>query len=137
MNNEELKKAGLKITTARLKILHLLETAPMHHLTAEEIYRTIITSGEEIGLATVYRVLTQFEAAGIIKRHRFSDEHSVFELNQGEHHDHLVCVKCAKVEEFFDDTIEKRQEIVAKKSGYLVTDHSLTIYGVCRGCQVH
>lgn len=135
MDNQELKKVGLKATIPRLKILHLLETAKLHHMTAEEIYRAILASGEDIGLATVYRVLTQFEAAGLVKRHRFGDENSVFELNQGSHHDHLVCVKCAHVEEFVDEVIEARQRGIAEKAGYEMTDHSLNIYGICGECR--
>ena len=137
MDNQELKKAGLKATTPRLKILHVLETAPLHHMTAEAIYRSILASGEDIGLATVYRVLTQFEAAGLVKRHRFGDEQSVFELNQGTHHDHLVCVKCAQVEEFFDKVIESRQKKIAESAGYEMTDHSLNIYGICGKCRLN
>lgn len=135
MDNQELKKAGLKATTPRLRILKLLETATLHHMTAEEIYRAVLAAGEDIGLATVYRVLTQFEAAGLVKRHRFSDEQSVFELNQGIHHDHLVCVKCGSVAEFVDDIIEARQREIARKAGYEMTDHSLNIYGICRNCK--
>lgn len=134
MGNQELKKAGLKVTVPRLKILYLLETAKLHHLTAEDIYRTLADAGEDIGLATVYRVLTQFEAAGLVKRHRFSDDQSVFELNQAPHH-HLVCVKCATVEEFVDEVIEARQQEIAQNAGYEMTDHALTIYGVCGNCQ--
>lgn len=135
MDNQELKKAGLKATSPRLKILHLFETAKSHHMTAEEIYRAALAAGEDVGLATVYRALTQFEAAGLIKRHRFGDEHFVFELNQGPHHDHLVCVKCGDVAEFVDEVIEKRQQEIAQKAGYEMTDHSLNIYGVCASCK--
>src|SRR5687767_7711547 len=103
VDNVSLKKAGLKITLPRLKILQILEDAPQRHLSAEEIYRHLLELGEEIGLATVYRVLTQFEAAGLVTRLHFEGEHSVFELNHGEHHDHLVCVKCGKVKEFVDE----------------------------------
>lgn len=135
MTNTDLKKAGLKVTLPRLKILTLLEQAKDHHLTAEAIYRDLLDSGEDIGLATVYRVLTQFEEAGLVVRHHFEGDQSVFELNQGEHHDHLVCVTCGRVEEFVDHVIEKRQREIAKKAGYTITDHSLNIYGVCAGCQ--
>lgn len=134
-NNDELKKAGLKVTLPRLKILQLLEVSKEHHLSAEDIYRVLNEGGEEIGLATVYRVLTQFEEAGLVIRHHFEGGMSVFELDHGEHHDHLVCVKCGKVEEFVDEVIERRQEEIAKKSGYTITDHSLNIYGVCAACQ--
>ena len=133
--NNDLKKAGLKVTIPRLKILHILEQAKEHHLRAEDIYRVLLDSEEDIGLATVYRVLTQFEEAGLIIRHHFEGGQSVFELNHGIHHDHLMCIKCNQVEEFFDETIEKRQEEIAKKAGYIITDHSLNIYGICTRCQ--
>lgn len=135
MDNSNLKKAGLKITLPRIKILELLEKAQDHHMSAEDIYRVLSESGEEIGLATVYRVLTQFEEAGLVVKHHFEGGQSVFELDHGEHHDHLVCVKCGKVEEFVDDVIEKRQQEIAKEKGYIITDHSLNIYGVCAECQ--
>ena len=135
MGNANLKKAGLKITLPRVKILEILENAKEHHLSAEDVYKVFLESGEDIGLATVYRVLTQFEQAGLVVRHHFSDEHSVFELDHGEHHDHLVCVKCNSVQEFVDDVIEKRQKEVAKSSGFTITDHSLNIYGICKACQ--
>lgn len=136
MDNVSLKKAGLKITVPRLKILQILENAPERHLSAEEIYRHLLELGEEIGLATVYRVLTQFEAADLVTRLHFEGEHSVFELNVGQHHDHLVCVKCGKVKEFVDDVIEKRQKEIAKQAGYTITDHHLNIYGVCSECEI-
>lgn len=135
MDNQDLKKAGLKITLPRLKILEILEKAKEHHLSAEDIYKTLIESGEEIGLATVYRVLTQFEEAGLVVRHNFEADQAVFEIDHGAHHDHLVCVKCHRVEEFVDHIIEKRQEEIAKNAGYAITDHSLNIYGICRSCQ--
>ena len=135
MDNSNLKKAGLKITLPRIKILELLEKAQDHHMSAEDIYRVLSESGEEIGLATVYRVLTQFEEAGLVVKHHFEGGQSVFELDHGEHHDHLVCVKCGKVEEFVDEVIEKRQQEIAKEKGYIITDHSLNIYGVCAECQ--
>ncbi|OGT38307.1 MAG: transcriptional repressor [Gammaproteobacteria bacterium RIFCSPHIGHO2_12_FULL_38_14] len=119
----------------RRKILEILERSKAHHLSAEEVYRILIESGEEIGLATVYRVLTQFEEAGLIIRHHFEGGQSVFELDHGMHHDHLVCVKCNRVEEFVDEMIEKRQEEIAKEAGYSITDHSLNIYGICKSCQ--
>lgn len=134
-NDSNLKKVGLKVTTPRLKILQLLDTTPEHHLSAEDIYRMLIESGEEIGLATVYRVLTQFEEAGLVVRHNFESGQSVFELDHGTHHDHLVCVKCNRVEEFIDEIIEKRQEEIAKNAGYTITDHSLNIYGICNKCK--
>lgn len=135
MDNANLKKAGLKITLPRLKILEILEKAKEHHMSAENIYKILLDSGEEIGLATVYRVLTQFEEAGLVVRHHFESGQSVFELDDGKHHDHLVCVKCGKVEEFVDNMIEKRQQEIAKQAGFSITDHSLNIYGYCGGCQ--
>ncbi len=135
MENSDLKKAGLKITLPRVKILDMLEKNSKRHLTAEDVYKALIKSGEDVGLATVYRVLTQFEAAGLVKRHHFEEGHSVFELDAGEHHDHIVCVECGKVDEFIDDVIEQRQEEIASKAGYTITDHSLYIYGVCGECQ--
>ena len=134
MDNQELKKAGLKITAPRLKILEILEHAEPHHMSAEDVYKTLLESGDDVGLATVYRVLTQFETAGLVKRHNFEGGHSVFEIDQGEHHDHMVCMSCAKVVEFVDETIEQRQKTVAEKAGFKITDHSLTIYGICKHC---
>ena len=130
----ELKKAGLKVTTPRVKILEILEQAGQRHLSAEDVYKALSSAGEEVGLATVYRVLTQFENTGLVKRHNFEGGHSVFELDQGSHHDHLVCIKCGKVDEFVDDTIEMRQQAIASSHNFIMTDHSLTIYGVCEGC---
>lgn len=135
MDNHHLKKVGLKITLPRLKILQILENAAGQHLSAEDVYRILVELGDDIGLATVYRVLTQFEKAGLVNRHHFAEGHSVFELNHGEHHDHLVCVKCNLVEEFFDAEIEKRQQQVASNAGFAITDHSLNIYGICAKCQ--
>lgn len=135
MDNSNLKKAGLKVTIPRLKILEIMEKAKQHHMSAEDIYRILLESGEEIGLATVYRVLTQFEEAGLVKRHNFEGGQSVFELDHGEHHDHLVCVRCGRVEEFVDEVIEKRQREIAQKAGFSITDHSLNIYGACGKCQ--
>ncbi len=134
-NDNDLKKAGLKVTLPRLKILQILEKSKEHHLSAEDIYRVLLDSGEDIGLATVYRVLTQFEEAGLVVRHNFEGDQSIFELDHGEHHDHLVCVKCGRVEEFIDNVIEKRQEEIARNAGYSITDHSLNIYGICGKCQ--
>jgi len=135
MDNSNLKKAGLKVTLPRVKILELLESAKEHHMSAEDVYRLLVESGDDVGLATVYRVLTQFEEAGLVVRHHFSEEHSVFELDHGSHHDHLVCVKCGKVKEFVDAIIEERQQHMAKEAGFTITDHSLTIYGICKKCQ--
>lgn len=128
----ELKRAGLKVTLPRMKILEILETAQPSHLTAEDIYRRLLESGEEVGLATVYRVLTQFEAADLVCRHHFEGGQAVFELERGHHHDHIVCVECGHVEEFFDATIEARQKAVAAESGFEIRDHSLILYGQCQ-----
>lgn len=118
-----------------MRILEILENTESRHLSAEEVYRILLESGDDIGLATVYRVLTQFESAGLVVRHHFAEGHSVFELDYGKHHDHLVCVKCGHVEEFVDSVIEKRQQDVASRAGYTITDHSLNIYGICGKCQ--
>ncbi len=135
MESSDLKKAGLKVTLPRMKILEFLEQANVRHQSAEEIYRSLLDDGEEIGLATVYRVLTQFEAAGLVERHHFESGQAVFELNEKGHHDHIVCVICGKVEEFFDEIIETRQREIAAEKGFQVTDHSLTLYGKCAACQ--
>ncbi len=135
MESSDLKKAGLKVTLPRMKILELLEASNVRHQSAENIYRALLDDGEEIGLATVYRVLTQFEAAGLVERHHFESGQAVFELSERGHHDHIVCVACGKVEEFFDELIESRQREVAAAKGYQVTDHSLTLYGKCPDCQ--
>ncbi|MCP3868691.1 MAG: ferric iron uptake transcriptional regulator [Gammaproteobacteria bacterium] len=115
-----------------MKILMLLEKNDNQHLRAEDVYRMLLEAGEEIGLATIYRVLTQFEVAGLVERHNFEGGYSVFELNRGHHHDHIVCVSCGKVEEFTDDTIEERQKAIARENGFEFGDHSLTLYGRCR-----
>ena len=135
MESSDLKKAGLKVTLPRMKILELLEASKIRHQSAEDIYRALLDDGEEIGLATVYRVLTQFEAAGLVERHHFESGQAVFELSEKGHHDHIVCVSCGKVEEFYDEMIENRQREVASSKGYQVTDHSLTLYGKCPDCQ--
>lgn len=132
-DSADLKKAGLKATLPRLKILTLMEQAAERHMSAEDIYKMLLDAGEEVGLATVYRVLTQFEDAGLIIRHNFEGGRAVYELNQGHHHDHMVCVECGKVFEFYDDTIEMRQHKVAEKAGFVVGDHSLYLYGTCVG----
>jgi len=131
MESGELRKLGLKVTLPRMKILEILETSETRHMSAEDVYKILLGADEEIGLATVYRVLTQFEAAGLVTRHHFEGGHSVFELNQGHHHDHIVCNQCGKVVEFVDETIERCQEKVAKKAGFTIHDHSLIIYGDC------
>ena len=135
MESRDLRNAGLKVTLPRLKILELLETSEPRHMTAEDVYKHLLDLGEEIGLATVYRVLTQFEAAGLVTRHNFDSGQSVFELDSGEHHDHMVCVKTGKVIEFFDPVIEQRQKEIAKENGWEMTDHSLVIYGICPDAQ--
>jgi len=134
MESKDIRSAGLKVTLPRLKILDMLETSGKKHLSAENMYKALLDEGEEIGLATVYRVLTQFEGAGLVKRHHFEGGNSVFELSQGEHHDHILCVKCGKVDEFHDEVIEQRQLDIADQKGYEMTDHSLYIYGVCSDC---
>lgn len=131
----ELKKAGLKVTHPRLKILHIMESNDKRHLSAEDVYKSLLETGEDVGIATVYRVLTQFEAAGLVSRHNFEGGHSVYEINQGEHHDHILCVKCGRVDEFVDETIESRQKEIAARAGYDITDHCLYIYGICRDCR--
>ena len=133
--NQELRKAGLKVTLPRLKILQMLEHSENKHLSAEDVYKALIEADEDVGLATVYRVLTQFESAGLVMRHHFEGGHSVFELAPEDHHDHIVCNKCGNVEEFFDELIEIQQEKIAKKYGFTITDHSLYLYGVCKDCQ--
>jgi len=135
MENLNLKKAGLKATLPRIKILQILEENPLRHMSAEDVYKILLGTGEDVGLATVYRVLTQFETAGLVSRHHFEGGQSVFEINQGEHHDHILCVGCGKVDEFIDEVIEQRQRAIAKKAGYVMTDHSLYIYGMCAECQ--
>lgn len=132
--SKQLKEAGLKITLPRLKVLHILEQSREHHLSAEGVYKALLGMGDDVGLATVYRVLTQFEAAGLVTRHNFEGGYSVFELNQGQHHDHLVCIRCGQVEEFFDEQIEQRQKTIADKAHFLMTNHALNIYGICHKC---
>ncbi|KTD19139.1 ferric uptake regulation protein [Legionella lansingensis] len=133
--SQQLKDAGLKITMPRLKVLQILEQSGDHHLSAEGVYKALLEMGEDVGLATVYRVLTQFQTAGLVTRHNFEGGHSVFELSQGEHHDHLVCVKCGRVEEFIDEVIEQRQQMIAQQAKFKMTDHALNIYGICPECQ--
>lgn len=125
---QELKKAGLKVTLPRLKILEILEGSRMRHLSAEDIYKELLGTGEDIGLATVYRVLTQFEAAGLVKRHNFEGGHSVFELDEGKHHDHMVCVESGRVVEFMNEEIERLQREIAKQHNFELIDHNLVLY---------
>src|SRR3990167_3216047 len=134
MSQQELRNAGLKVTGPRVKILALLENAKDRHMSAEDVYKKLIEMGEEVGLATVYRVLTQFEQAGLVVRHNFWGGVSVFELEHGEHHDHMVCERCGRVEEFMDEVIEKRQAAIAKEYQFEITDHVMNIYGVCKTC---
>ncbi len=131
LNNQDLRKLGLKVTLPRLKILALLESSEPHHMSAEDVYKALLASGEDIGLATVYRVLTQFESAGLVQRHNFDGGFSVFELASEEHHDHIVCIDCGLVQEFHDPTIEKQQEKIAQKLGFHLQEHSLCLYGRC------
>lgn len=132
MSSKELKQVGLKVTLPRMKILEILHDNQTQHLSAEDIYKALIQAGEtKIGLATVYRVLTQFEAAGLVQRHNFEGGQSVFELDQGEHHDHIVCLQCGKIEEFYDEVIEQHQQAIASKLGFELADHSLVLFGNC------
>ncbi len=133
--SQELKDAGLKITLPRIKILQILESNDVRHVSAEDVYKLLLGNGEEIGLATVYRVLTQFEQAGLVVRHNFEGGHSIFELSPDKHHDHIVCVRCGRVEEFTDDEIERQQQKVADDLGFELTDHNLNMYGLCPDCR--
>jgi Fur family ferric uptake transcriptional regulator len=136
LETHDLRNAGLKVTLPRVKILEILEKQTAErHLTAEKVYKILLSEDEEIGLATVYRVLTQFEAAGLVTRHHFEGGNSVFELNDSTHHDHLVCIRCGHVDEFRDESIEKRQKEIAQERGYELTDHSLYLYGLCPNCK--
>ncbi len=133
---QSLRNVGLKVTLPRVKILEMLERSShsREHMSAEDVYKTLLGSGEEIGLATVYRVLTQFETAGLVKRHHFEGGNSIFELNRGDHHDHILCVKCGQVDEFVSEEIEQLQSQVAERLGYDLKDHSLYLYGICPAC---
>ncbi|MCO4785564.1 ferric iron uptake transcriptional regulator [Marinomonas atlantica] len=126
--NQELKKAGLKVTLPRVKILQILENAGDHHMSADDVYRTLLDQGEDVGLATVYRVLTQFETAGLVARHHFEAGTAVFELAKGDHHDHMICLETGKVIEFVDDVIEQRQHEIAESHGYEIEDHNMILY---------
>lgn len=130
-NSQSLKSIGLKATFPRLKILDLFEKSNVRHLSAEDVYKLLIAEGMDIGLATVYRVLTQFEQAGILERHFFESGRAVFEMNEGKHHDHLVCVNCGRVEEFYDPEIERRQNKIAKERGFAIQEHALYLYAEC------
>ncbi|MFY9477050.1 MAG: ferric iron uptake transcriptional regulator [Pseudomonadota bacterium] len=132
MNNaEELKNSGLKATLPRIKILEVFQQSSQRHMTAEDVFKVLLNEGSDIGLATVYRVLMQFEQAGILSRNHFEAGKAVFELNEGKHHDHMVCVVCGRVEEFYDPEIERRQQAIAKERGYALQDHALALYVVC------
>lgn len=135
MESQDLRKVGLKVTLPRLKVLEILEKTEQRHMSAEDVYKALLEMGEEIGLATVYRVLTQFEDAGLVSRLSIDGGHAVFELEDGMHHDHLLCVRCNRIEEFTDEVIEKRQHAIAEEKGFEMTDHSLYIYGICANCQ--
>ena len=132
METQDLKKAGLKATLPRIRILQILESSAQRHMSAEDVYKALLEADEDVGLATVYRVLTQFESAELVVRHHFESGQAVFELNQGGHHDHIVCAQCGKIVEFVDPTIENRQRRVAEKAGFGIRDHSLIIYGDCQ-----
>jgi len=131
LENQVIRKAGLKVTLPRVKILEIMEKNAARHMTAEDVYRILLENDEEIGLATVYRVLTQFVMAGLIERHHFEGGQAIFELNRGKHHDHIVCLQCGHVEEFVDHTIEQCQHKIAEKKGFSISDHALIIYGDC------
>jgi Fur family transcriptional regulator, ferric uptake regulator len=134
LKNTTLRDAGLKVTGPRLKILNLLGQPGVNHLSAEDVHKKLLLNKDDVSLATVYRVLAQFEAAGLVLKHSFEDKTSVFELDNGEHHDHMVCSCCGLVLEFVDQIIEQRQQIVADQFGFIIADHDLTIYGVCKEC---
>lgn len=133
-NIDNLKNSGLKATLPRLKILEIFQTSEQRHLSAEDVFRILINSHSDIGLATVYRVLTQFEQAGILRRSNFESGKSIYELNEGEHHDHMVCLSCGMVQEFTDSAIEKRQHEIANKYHFALQDHALAMYGLCKDC---
>ncbi|MEH0168256.1 ferric iron uptake transcriptional regulator [Paucibacter sp. JuS9] len=128
---EEIKNSGLKATLPRIKILEVFQNTAQRHMTAEDVYKALLTEGADIGLATVYRVLTQFEQAGLLSRNHFETGKAVFELNQGHHHDHLVCLTCGRVEEFYDPAIEERQHAIARERGFELQEHSLALYAAC------
>ncbi|MCK7578977.1 MAG: ferric iron uptake transcriptional regulator [Chromatiales bacterium] len=135
--SEQIREAGLKVTVPRARILAILERNTERHLSAEDVFRELLAEEAEIGLATVYRVLTQFETAGLICRRNFDGNQAVFELNRGGHHDHLVCTRCGRIVEFVDMKIEQRRAVVAEEHGFRTEDHSLIIYGLCPACQVN
>lgn len=130
-NPSDLKASGLKATLPRLKILDIFHSSPVRHLTAEDVYKILLLDNMDVGLATVYRVLTQFEQAGLLSRNHFETGKAIFELNEGTHHDHLVCLDCGRVEEFYDEQIEKRQHKIAQERGFEIAEHALALYGHC------
>ena len=134
---DELKNSGLKATLPRIKVLEVFQKTSQRHMSAEDVFKTLLAEGADVGLATVYRVLMQFEQAGILSRNHFESGKAVFELNEGKHHDHMVCVSCGKVEEFYDAEIERRQQHIAKSRGYELHDHSLSLYVLCQDCRQH
>jgi len=133
-NIDELKSTGLKATLPRLKILEIFQKGAQRHMTAEDVFRVLLDERSDIGLATVYRVLTQFEQAGILDRSHFESGKAVYEINEGQHHDHLVCTSCGRVEEFYDAEIEKRQQSISKGKGWILQDHAMSLYGLCANC---
>ncbi len=133
-NIDELKSTGLKATLPRLKIMEIFQKGDQRHMTAEDVFRVLLTERSDIGLATVYRVLTQFEQAGILRRTHFEGGKAMFELDEGQHHDHLVCTSCGRVEEFYDAEIERRQQVIASEKGWSFQDHAMSLYGLCANC---
>jgi|LauGreDrversion4_2_1035121.scaffolds.fasta_scaffold47292_4 Fur family ferric uptake transcriptional regulator len=131
---QSLKRLGLKVTTPRIKVLKTLENAQLRHFTVEAVFEALKTKGDDIGIATVYRILTQFESIGLIKKLRFENGHSIYELQDGEHHDHMVCVRCGFVEEFYDEVVETRLHEIQKAKQFSMTEHSIVIYGLCKQC---
>jgi Fur family transcriptional regulator, ferric uptake regulator len=131
MQNSDLKRVGLKITIPRVRIMEILDENRELHMSAEGVYRALLEAGDEVGIATVYRVLMQFETAGLVVRHNFEGGHAVYELDSGGHHDHIVCLDCGRVTEFIDETIEKKQRAIADRNGFELADHSLVLYGRC------
>ena len=131
----DLKQAGLKATLPRLRILEVLAQSDARHFSAEDVYKAMLDAGEEVGLATIYRVLTQFETAGMVIRHNFEGGRAMFELDDRAHHDHIVCNRCGRIQEFVDSTIEEHQDNIARQHGFQISDHSLVIYGICNTCQ--
>lgn len=133
-NIDELKSTGLKATLPRLKIMEIFQKGDQRHMTAEDVFRVLLQERSDIGLATVYRVLTQFEQAGILRRTHFEGGKAMFELDEGQHHDHLVCTSCGTVEEFYDAEIERRQQMIATEKGWTFQDHAMSLYGLCTAC---